>query len=228
MQRRLPPRKSDGDGAPSLPWGNERAAARVGAAAPRQSKEGTPCRRSPKAQERTRCLLDAKAGSAARSEGNGRLDSAGSSERSHHGIIFCPGFLPAAAVGFAVVSTSTAFARLVAIFPHLTAFAPLSTGIAGAVVLAVVKIVGADFVVHFPVAGVVYSVVPDAIIAVAALPVSPAIPHIRPPRAVIGAAIPAWSAPGPTERPIEPSTRVAEVDIDIFPGAAAAAGGASP
>ena len=38
MQRRLPPRKSDGDGAPSLPWGNERAAARVGAAAPRQRK----------------------------------------------------------------------------------------------------------------------------------------------------------------------------------------------
>jgi hypothetical protein len=68
-------------------------------------------------------------------------------------------------VGIAAVSTSTVFARPVAIVPHLTVFALLTTGIADAVVVAVVKMVGADFVDHFPAAGVVYSVVPDAIIA---------------------------------------------------------------
>jgi hypothetical protein len=67
--------------------------------------------------------------------------------------------------GISAVSTSTFFARSVAIVPHLTAFALLTTGIADAVVVAVVKMVGAEFVDHFPAAGVVYSAVPDAIIA---------------------------------------------------------------
>lgn len=62
MQRRLAPRKSDGDGAPSLPWGNERAAARVGCVSTfREEKVGTPRRRGPKFQATQSPLGDAVA-----------------------------------------------------------------------------------------------------------------------------------------------------------------------
>ncbi len=60
-----------------------------------------------------------------------------------------------------------------------------------------------------------------AIPVVAIPPISPTVPNIGAPPAIVGTGIPARTTPGPAECPIEETA--AEVHIDIFPGGAAIA-----
>ena len=130
------------------------------------------------------------------------------------------------------METSATFAALFLVFTELPTFAPVCAFAAIVAVVAeiifspILDSIRAEIVVHIAVVGVVHTAVPDAVvIPAAAPPISPTVPHIRTPPAVVGAAIPAGSAPRPAERPIEQAPEAAEVDIDIFPGAAASSRG---